>query len=1642
MSDFELKSKISIPAYVSTARPTFVWSNSTDPDSDTITYQIQLAKNFDWSGPSSFTESNIVQGVGHTEYQISGSLDADAFYNWRIRAYDGYEYSEWSSPMAVIYAVTTPIPVDLGAKLVVKVYRDLPLNARLTVTRYSGDDSGNLGASVVVKVWKGEDLGASVTIPPYSDLKARIDIFFRHRDLPGKIYVIPNSNLAASVTVGRFLFGKIFVIPMKELKGRITVLTGSVLKAQIYVTGKSFADPELGAKVFVKPVSNLGASADVQGWVHGDLGARIGLMVFSDLSGSASIIVYRHSELSAQIFIEATEDLGASVFVPPYCSLDARIRIITALNAQVFIWPRSEFSASVDVDVTAQLLGGSVDVTCQGGSGLDARISLLSFRDVQGRINIVTYSYAGMLAKVFIEGTKDLGASLFIPSYRSLGAKIRIITVLDASMFIWPRSEFSASVTVDVSEQILEGKICILRTDYSELRARIYTGKVVVDMPAIIDVDASLQEVGGSLTVIASGFRGLDARLAVDVPEEQIFPAEITVSLPGWKGMGAKIQTAADEQYFKAQIEVSKYYGVSVGGRIRTAYNPPSEARPSGYMVPEGYPPLPSGWVEGAVAIPGPGAQLIPEGEWQAETSMLFIWTPPEDWGYGATAFGYLVAWNDNENYIVGEQDQFVPDNFISKSWYDSGSMWFHVRAKNSHGWFGSQRSYNVKINALAASPVAPFMVDDGETGCTTGSSNPLFSWGNAIDPDQLDALDYNLQILPSGGQPGDAGQIDLYELPQASSGYFTTHKLVQSLVVGDYQWRVRAHDQKQFGPYCEWQYFSVVSRKEGFDAKIRLVEYWINNFRASIYIVNYKNLAARIRIPTTSDLSARVRISSVSDLGARINVPPGQSLMSTLHITSANSMDLGAKIRIVHASDLGARLEIKPYSNLAGRIDVGIEDQKLMASIGVCYKAYDSSLSARLTIVGLLKARIFVSKIGGSDFNASITVRRKLWDDALSARISIPIRSDIGAKIFIEAIKDLNASAGVLCDRPEAVVVTADVADGVWQENNAPVFSWEDPADEFSTVTRYYVAWNEDPLHEVTRGDQLVIGNSISKIIFDSGIRYFHIKAENAFGNLGFITTHYTVKYNHVPTVVEPVLLVEGEASPVISTVAPTFSWGNASDADQLDVISYNIQVSTSQTFQTITMNYEDVEQTSNSSRTSFEVPLGSRLPGKGRYYWRVRAYDGKQHGEWTDGNSFEVVPVTSALAAAISIPVRGMSNFKASVNIIGHYELQAEIYVFNGDNRSDLGAKATVSRRSGASIVASITVPKTIGLNASLRISPYGNLPARMRIVGVAGHTTVSARINVCSKSSTNLIAMIRVGKPSMASILARITISSTSNLDARITVYDTDHFGFIDEFSSDIKSKIWISKYAYKYLAGKITTIADRPGTIAISANVPASTWQGTGDIVFIWTATTAHWSGIEGYYTELDRSGSTGASDSFQKTEGFTRSFSLDMEDGAGIYYFHVAAKADNGTFGPTSHYAVWYNHVPTNTTPPMTVNRVDSISSAPVVSRTSGLMLEWGQSYDSDDTDSITYLVQISRTANFGVDNYGVPGIMYEQGGIGTFKHTVAGGTLVSGKYYWRVKAFDGHQYSPSWGPVASFSINSPPSVPSNLIVYS
>lgn len=240
-------------------------------------------------------------------------------------------------------------------------------------------------------------------------------------------------------------------------------------------------------------------------------------------------------------------------------------------------------------------------------------------------------------------------------------------------------------------------------------------------------------------------------------------------------------------------------------------------------------------------------------------------------------------------------------------------------------------------------------------------------------------------------------------------------------------------------------------------------------------------------------------------------------------------------------------------------------------------------------------------------------------------------------------------------------------------------------------------------------------------------------------------------------------------------------------------------------------------------------------------------------------------------------------------------------------------------------------------------------------------------------------------------------------------------------------------------FKDLGATYTCPPEKPSGVApITSTLPEAAWTSSYLVTFNWRRATFVHDPVLAYYWKLSRT-SENADQTWSNRTSQTINLNL-LSYGGGVWYFNVAARNTGGQFGPTAHYAVWFNNPPT--TPGvafMRVNGLDSLLNRPLVPATGTPILTWSPASDPDPDETITYRLQVARQADFGLDaTTGQTSIQVDVALIANAVYTLAA-LPKYGVWYWRIRADDGKQIG-NWSDIASFKLNTPPNRPTSLVI--
>ena len=169
--------------------------------------------------------------------------------------------------------------------------------------------------------------------------------------------------------------------------------------------------------------------------------------------------------------------------------------------------------------------------------------------------------------------------------------------------------------------------------------------------------------------------------------------------------------------------------------------------------------------------------------------------------------------------------------------------------------------------------------------------------------------------------------------------------------------------------------------------------------------------------------------------------------------------------------------------------------------------------------------------------------------------------------------------------------------------------------------------------------------------------------------------------------------------------------------------------------------------------------------------------------------------------------------------------------------------------------------------------------------------------------------------------------------------------------------------------------------------------------------------------------------------YYEHEGGIKEFNAKIFDKSGAYYFHIQGFDEEYRRTPISSYKILYNNKPQPPTE-LNVNGIKFFESGKLISCKSENLFSWYGAYDKDENDynKLKYDFQICNKSNFQYLDYQKELIESNEIEINFGYYNF------SGKYYWRVRSFDGKEYS-EWSKISSFEVNKPPSTPIDICFF-
>ncbi len=143
-------------------KPNFNWTPATDPENDSLTYEITIQR-MTCGSPLGCTVSSLKANTTDTNYTPQTDLDIDSWYNWSVRVYDGEQWSSYSETWNFSILSTSMVAlsgtVNFGS-LTVNEINDTTDNDPLP---FMIENDGNVRLNISIyaqnALWDSEPLG-------------------------------------------------------------------------------------------------------------------------------------------------------------------------------------------------------------------------------------------------------------------------------------------------------------------------------------------------------------------------------------------------------------------------------------------------------------------------------------------------------------------------------------------------------------------------------------------------------------------------------------------------------------------------------------------------------------------------------------------------------------------------------------------------------------------------------------------------------------------------------------------------------------------------------------------------------------------------------------------------------------------------------------------------------------------------------------------------------------------------------------------------------------------------------------------------------------------------------------------------------------------------------------------------------------------------------------------------------------------------------------------------------------------------------------------------------------------------------------------------------------------------------------------
>ncbi|MCF7871940.1 hypothetical protein K9L97_02805, partial [Candidatus Woesearchaeota archaeon] len=179
---------------------------------------------------------------------------------------------------------------------------------------------------------------------------------------------------------------------------------------------------------------------------------------------------------------------------------------------------------------------------------------------------------------------------------------------------------------------------------------------------------------------------------------------------------------------------------------------------------------------------------------------------------------------------------------------------------------------------------------------------------------------------------------------------------------------------------------------------------------------------------------------------------------------------------------------------------------------------------------------------------------------------------------------------------------------------------NWEEIRTTNTTQSGYIyeeaMFWAIETTYE--QGIQINLDNITNEYLNPEDEWIFSCQATDINGLVGEWTNSTTTtiqQSNTPPTIPIPDYPDDGDIFFINRT--PTYNWTESTD-EQDDNLTYDLEISTDETFTVIILNQTNISNNNHTQPTELDFDT---------YYWKVRAYDGSLYSNWSNTTNFTLV-------------------------------------------------------------------------------------------------------------------------------------------------------------------------------------------------------------------------------------------------------------------------------------------------------------------------------------------------------------------------------------------------------------------------------